>query len=103
MLRDASERGEGGEEESPSESFDTPLYFATSCEEELFGWNRAASPATRLAEANAQIKGLGASQIAPFATGQRARHQRHAGVRVLAVHDARARAVQTNRCRACPR
>ncbi len=66
LLRVAGERGEGGEEESPSESFDTPLYFATSCEEELFGWNRSSSPATRLAEARAQIKRLGRSPIAPF-------------------------------------
>ncbi len=58
LLRDASERGEGGEEESPSESFDTPLYFATSCEEELFPWSRASSPAKRLAEATAQIRAL---------------------------------------------
>ncbi len=67
LLRDVSQRGEGGEEESPSESFDTPLYFATSCEEELFGWNRASSPRKRLTEVTAQIKGLGASPIAPFA------------------------------------
>src|SRR5580700_1563158 len=67
LLHDASEHGEGGgEEEGPSESFDTPLYFATSCEEELFPWNRASGPAERLAEARAQIRGLGASAIAPF-------------------------------------
>jgi pimeloyl-ACP methyl ester carboxylesterase len=67
LLRDASQRGEGGEEESPSESFDTPLYFATSCEEEPFPWNRAASPAKRLSEAGAQIEQAGAARIAPFA------------------------------------
>ena len=66
LLHAASERGEGGEEESPSESFDTPLYYATSCEEEPFGWNRSSSPATRLAEVTAQIAGLPASEIAPF-------------------------------------
>src|SRR6202167_4393693 len=44
LLRDAAQRGEGEEEESSSESFDTPLYFATSCEEELFPWSRASSP-----------------------------------------------------------
>ena len=65
-MRNASERGEGSEEESPSESFDTPLYFATSCEEELFGCNRASTPAKRLAEAKRQIGGLPASRIAPF-------------------------------------
>jgi pimeloyl-ACP methyl ester carboxylesterase len=66
LLRDAAQRGEGGEEESPSESFDTPLYYATSCEEELFGYNRASSPAKRLTEATAQIGALPASEIAPF-------------------------------------
>ena len=66
MLRHAEEHGEEGEEESPSESFNTPLYFATSCEDELFGWNRASTPAKRLAEARVQIGALPASQIAPF-------------------------------------
>jgi len=66
LLHDAAERGEGGEEENPSESFDTPLYFTTSCEEELFPWNRSSSPTKRLAEARAQIKALSASRIAPF-------------------------------------
>jgi pimeloyl-ACP methyl ester carboxylesterase len=67
LLREFAQRGEGGEAESPSESFDTPLYYATSCEEELFPWSRASSPAKRLAEATAQIRGLPASAIAPFA------------------------------------
>ncbi len=66
LLRDAVE-GSGGEEESPSESFDTPLYFATSCEEELFPWSRASSPHKRLAEASAVIGRLPASRFAPFA------------------------------------
>jgi len=66
LLREYAQRGEGGEAESPSESFDTPLYFATSCEEELFPWNRASSPAQRLAEASARIGALPASAIAPF-------------------------------------
>lgn len=69
LLRDAAERGEGGEEESPSESFDSPLYFTTSCEEELFPWNRASSPRRRLAEARAAIGGLPASRFAPFVRG----------------------------------
>jgi pimeloyl-ACP methyl ester carboxylesterase len=69
LLRDASEHGEGGEEESPSESFDTPLYYATSCEEELFPWNRSASPATRLAEARKRIAALPGKLIAPFSVG----------------------------------
>jgi pimeloyl-ACP methyl ester carboxylesterase len=61
-------RAESGESEaeSPSESFDTPLYYATSCEEEQFPWNRASSPRERLAEAKAQIAKLAPSSIAPF-------------------------------------
>jgi hypothetical protein len=66
LLREYAQRGEGDEAESPSESFDTPLYYATSCEEELFPWNRASSPAKRLAEATARIRALPASAIAPF-------------------------------------
>jgi len=66
LLREAAERGEGSEEESPSESFDAPLYYATSCEEELFGWNRSSSPAKRLAESRAQISRVPLSAIAPF-------------------------------------
>ncbi len=69
LLHDAAERGEGSEEESPSESFDSPLYFATSCEEELFPWTRTSSPNQRLAEAKAQIQALPASRFAPFARG----------------------------------
>jgi pimeloyl-ACP methyl ester carboxylesterase len=63
-------RAESGESEaeSPSESFDTPLYYATSCEEEQFPWNRASSPRGRLAEAKAQIAKLAPSSIAPFTT-----------------------------------
>ncbi len=65
-LETRAEGGEGGEAESPSESFDNPLYYATSCEDEPFPWNRASAPATRLAEAEAQIRALPASRIAPF-------------------------------------
>ncbi len=54
----------GGEAER--EDFDTPLYYATSCEEEDFPWNRAASPASRLAEAHAAASALPASALAPF-------------------------------------
>jgi pimeloyl-ACP methyl ester carboxylesterase len=66
LLRGAAERGEGAEEETPSESFDTPLYYATTCEEQLFPWNRRSSPAGRLAEARARIRALPPSAIAPF-------------------------------------
>jgi pimeloyl-ACP methyl ester carboxylesterase len=57
---------EGSEGESPSDSFDGPLFFATTCEEELFPWSRAASPSGRLVEAKAQIHALGTAGIAPF-------------------------------------
>ncbi len=66
LVRHAAERGEGDEAESPSESFDTPLYYATSCEEEQFPWSRTATPRRRLAEAQAKIAALGESQLAPF-------------------------------------
>jgi pimeloyl-ACP methyl ester carboxylesterase len=68
-LARLEERAGGGEEseaENPSESFDNPLYYATSCEDEQFPWNRSAGAATRLAEAKARIKALPASQLAPF-------------------------------------
>jgi pimeloyl-ACP methyl ester carboxylesterase len=60
-----AESGEG-EGESPSESFDTPLYYATSCEEEQFPWNRSSSPRRRLAEASTRIAALGAGAVTPF-------------------------------------
>jgi pimeloyl-ACP methyl ester carboxylesterase len=66
LVHGAEERGEGEEAESPAESFDTPLYFATSCEEEPFPWDRAASPATRLAEARARLAALPQSALGPF-------------------------------------
>jgi pimeloyl-ACP methyl ester carboxylesterase len=64
-----AESGEG-EVESPSESFDTPLYYATSCEEEPFPWSRSSSPRRRLAEAKARIAALPASVVAPFTGAQ---------------------------------
>ncbi len=54
------------EAESPGEGFDTPLYFATTCEDSPFAWNRAAAPGVRLAEAQAQIHALGARPFSPF-------------------------------------
>jgi pimeloyl-ACP methyl ester carboxylesterase len=65
LLRRAAS-GEGSEVERPGESFDTPLYYATTCEEDLFPWSRASSPSRRLAEAKAQIHALGVGAIAPF-------------------------------------
>jgi pimeloyl-ACP methyl ester carboxylesterase len=67
LERAQSDEEAEAEAESSGEHFDTPLYYTTSCEEELFPWNRAATPATRLAEARAQINALPASTIAPFA------------------------------------
>ena len=66
LLVRAERSGEGGEAESPSESFNTPAYYTTSCEEIPFPWSRASSPSRRLAEARAQIRALGARAIAPF-------------------------------------
>jgi pimeloyl-ACP methyl ester carboxylesterase len=65
-LEEQTASGEASEAESPSESFDNPLYFATSCEDEEFPWNRSAGPRERLAQAKARIAALGASAIAPF-------------------------------------
>ncbi len=65
-LEARAESGEDSEAGSPSESFDNPLYYATSCEDEPFPWKRSSSPAQRLAEAQAKIRALPASQIAPF-------------------------------------
>jgi pimeloyl-ACP methyl ester carboxylesterase len=58
----SSEESEG----NPGESFDAPLYFATTCEEGLFPWNRAAGPRARLGEAAADIRALAPRSLAPF-------------------------------------
>src|SRR5271154_4606630 len=55
-----------GEPESPQESFITPLYYATTCEEDLFRWNRAAPARQRLAEGKAAIHAAGSRAFAPF-------------------------------------
>jgi pimeloyl-ACP methyl ester carboxylesterase len=52
----------GGE----AEDVDAPLYFAATCEEQQFPWNRAASARTRLAEATDAARALPASVFAPF-------------------------------------
>jgi pimeloyl-ACP methyl ester carboxylesterase len=52
--------------EESQEDFDNPLYYATSCEEQDFPWNRAASPSTRLREAKAAAQAFGASAFTPF-------------------------------------
>jgi len=55
---------QGGEGEG--EDFDTPLYYATTCEEQYFPWARSATPKRRIAEAGAAARALGASAFAPF-------------------------------------
>jgi pimeloyl-ACP methyl ester carboxylesterase len=54
-------------DEGEPEDFDSPLYYATSCEEEDFPWNRAAGAGTRIAEAKKAADALPASVFAPFA------------------------------------
>jgi pimeloyl-ACP methyl ester carboxylesterase len=51
---------------SEAEDFDTPLYYATVCEEESFPWSRAASPRARVAQARRFADSLPASTYAPF-------------------------------------
>ncbi len=53
-------------EESLSEGFDSPLYFATICDETNFPWNRSASPKTRMREAVAALRKQPAQAFAPF-------------------------------------
>ncbi len=48
------------------EDFDNPLYYATTCEEQDFPFNRASSSGARLAQATAAMRALGASAFAPF-------------------------------------
>jgi pimeloyl-ACP methyl ester carboxylesterase len=52
--------------EGEQEDFDTPLYYATSCEEQSFPWSRAADPRSRTAQAAAAARALPASVFAPF-------------------------------------
>jgi pimeloyl-ACP methyl ester carboxylesterase len=60
-------RAEGEPEEGDlSEGFDSPLYYATICNETAFPWNRSASPRTRLREAIAALRRAPTSTFAPF-------------------------------------
>lgn len=61
-LLAAASAGSGGEHED----FDSPLYFATSCEEQYFPWNRSSSPHRRMAEALAAVARLPSRTFAPF-------------------------------------
>ncbi|MGA2452282.1 MAG: alpha/beta hydrolase [Solirubrobacteraceae bacterium] len=60
-LTQAAEQVEG-----EAEDFDTPLYYATTCEEQDFPFSRTATPKLRVAEATAAANALPASAFAPF-------------------------------------
>ncbi len=49
-----------------SEEIDEALYLTTTCEETPFPWNRAGSPASRMAEALAALHALPATDFRPF-------------------------------------
>jgi pimeloyl-ACP methyl ester carboxylesterase len=55
--------------EGEGEDFDAPLYYATSCEEQSFPWNRASDPRQRLKQAAAAANALPAATFAPFTAG----------------------------------
>jgi pimeloyl-ACP methyl ester carboxylesterase len=61
-LLAAAAQGSSGE----GQGFDTPLYYATTCEEDLFPWRRAASPKERIGQATAAARALPVSELAPF-------------------------------------
>jgi pimeloyl-ACP methyl ester carboxylesterase len=52
--------------EESSEGIDETLFVATTCEEMPFPWQRAAAPATRLAEATGALHALPSSDFYPF-------------------------------------
>ncbi len=52
--------------EGEGEDFDTPLYYATTCEEQDFPFSRAVDPRARIAQATAAARALPASAFAPF-------------------------------------
>jgi pimeloyl-ACP methyl ester carboxylesterase len=55
-----------GSPEGSADGIDVPLYLATTCEEEQFPWNRAATPAERLKQAIGVAEKLPPSTFAPF-------------------------------------
>lgn len=65
MLMRAQEESEQ-EPEDVAEGFDSPLFFATTCEEQLFPWNRASSPGQRIREAIAYARSQPPSAFGPF-------------------------------------
>lgn len=58
--------GSESEPESLAEGFDVPLYYSSVCDEEAFPWNPAASPRTRLREAQAALAAQPAGAFTPF-------------------------------------
>jgi pimeloyl-ACP methyl ester carboxylesterase len=58
-------RGSRAEQEANEEE-DNALFLTTSCEEKPFPWQRAATPATREAEARAALHGLPSGDLYPF-------------------------------------
>jgi pimeloyl-ACP methyl ester carboxylesterase len=64
LMRLLAAARRGGAREG--QDFDTPLYFATTCEEEEFPWSRAADPGTRLRQAATAARALPAATLAPF-------------------------------------
>jgi pimeloyl-ACP methyl ester carboxylesterase len=53
-------------EKASKEEENNALFVTTSCEETLFPWQRTATAATRLGEANAALKALPSSDFYPF-------------------------------------
>jgi pimeloyl-ACP methyl ester carboxylesterase len=64
----ARESAAESEAESPADSFDAPLYYATTCEEEPFPFSRSAPPAERMAQARRAVQGQ-ARAFRPFPAG----------------------------------
>ena len=64
LTRLLAEAGRG--EARERQGFDTPLYFATICEEEAFPWSRAADPRARLQQVTAAARALPPAALAPF-------------------------------------
>jgi pimeloyl-ACP methyl ester carboxylesterase len=52
--------------DASSDGIDEALFVDTTCEETAFPWQRSASPATRVGEALAALRGLPASSFYPF-------------------------------------
>ena len=68
-----------------------PLFYATSCEEQPFPWNRALSPRARSAKCSRPAQALPASAFAPFTAGDALALSDAGGLRLLAVRRGGAR------------